>query len=119
MIIAFACLAFAACSSASSDQQKLVGNWIEILPPDLPYIQGIAINPDGTARSIGMATLQYENWSIEGENLILTGKSIGNGQTIQFTDTLAITRLTDDSLSLHKADYSADYYRVADPENVR
>ena len=116
LIIATGIMALTACSSGSQyDRQQLTGNWLEILPADQPFVQGITINDDGTAASIGMATLQYEQWSLDGDRLILTGRSIGNGQTIQFTDTMNILRLADDTLSLGKGDrYVRDYCRAAD-----
>ena len=33
-----------------------------------------------------MATLTTERWKREGDRLILEGKSIGNGQTIEYRD---------------------------------
>ena len=68
------------------------GNWIEVMPVNKQYVQGICFQSGGKAESIGMATLKYESWKVwEGkQKLILTGKSIGNGQTIEFSDTLDI-----------------------------
>ena len=39
-----------------------------------------------------MATLQYASWELQGEpgKLILHGQSIGNGQTIDVTDTAVL-----------------------------
>lgn len=39
----------------------------------------------------------------QGDMLILSGKSIGNSQTIDFADTLTIINCTSDHLSLQKA----------------
>lgn len=74
--------------------------------------QGIKIEFKGKATSINMATLQYETWENKGDKLILTGKSIGNRQTLSFTDTLTIEKLTQDSLILNKGNYTLRYART-------
>ena len=60
-------------------------------------MQGIRIENGGIAESVNMATLVYEHWQKEGNKLLLKGKSLGNGQTIIFTDTLHIETLSADS----------------------
>lgn len=77
-----------------------VGAWVEPVPGMEGQVQGIKMEEGGGASSVNMATLVYESWKQEGDKLILTGKSIGNGQTIEFTDTMAIKKLTADSLVL-------------------
>ena len=62
----------AACGGNSA---SIVGSWVEPVPGLEGQVQ-------------------------EGTKLILTGKSIGNGQTIEFVDTMDIKRLTADSLVL-------------------
>ena len=47
-----------------------------------------------------MSKLVYKNWKQEGDQLILAGNSIGNGQTIEFIDTMKIKKITADSLVL-------------------
>ncbi|MFR4236551.1 MAG: lipocalin family protein [Alistipes onderdonkii] len=71
--------------------------------------QGIDLKKGGEASSINMATLQYETWVKDGDRLILSGRSIGNGTTIPFTDTLVIEKLTDDELSLKKGELVIRY----------
>ena len=73
-----------ACSPKTAvNETDLLGNWTEILPPSSNFVQGMTLAKEGKASSIGMATLQYESWQLlpDGQ-LILNGKSIGNGQTI-------------------------------------
>lgn len=103
------------------NQEPFVGHWIEIMPSNPQIIQGVTLNPDGSARSIGMATLQYEKWAMNTDStLILSGKSIGNGQTIDFTDTMNVVRITADSLSLGRfGRYRIDYFRTASADSVR
>ena len=81
----------AACGGNSA---SIVGSWVEPVPGMEGQVQGIKMEEGGVASSVNMATLVYESWKQEGTKLILTGKSIGNGQTID------IKRLTADSLVL-------------------
>ena len=117
-IIAAATLILASCSS--SNNTHLTGNWIEVMPVNRNIVQGITLDADGKAKSIGMATLQYEKWKAEAGKLILWGKSIGNGQTIDFSDTLTIIKATSDSLLLGKDGmYRISYYKVSNIEDVK
>lgn len=93
-----------ACSGAGIE-----GSWVEPVPGMEHMLQGIKIESGGKASSINMATLQYETWENKGDKLILTGKSIGNHQTLSFTDTLIIEKLTRDSLVLSKGNYVLRY----------
>lgn len=98
-----------------------VGNWIEIMPANPQIIQGVTLNADGSAQSIGMATLQYEKWLLNTDStIILFGKSIGNGQTIDFSDTMNVVRITPDSMSLGRFGmYRVDYFRTTSVDIVR
>ena len=78
----------AACSGNSA---SVTGVWIEPIP---------GMEEGGIASSVNMATLVYKNWKQEGDQLILAGNSIGNGQTIEFIDTMKIKKITADSLVL-------------------
>lgn len=89
----------------------LTGCWIEVLPKDMPYVQGMCLNGDGTAESVGMATLKYSRWKADGKCLILYGESIGNGQTISFSDTLRIVDLRNDTLTVEKGVGTVSYVR--------
>lgn len=74
-------------------------------------MQGVCLESGGHASSVNMATLQYESWERIGDKLILSGKSVGNGQTIDFSDTLIIEKITPDSLSLRRGDSKIEYSR--------
>ncbi|MEG1664684.1 MAG: lipocalin family protein [Mucinivorans sp.] len=76
------------------------GQWVEPNPIDAAKVQGFAIKADGTAESINMATLLYKNWNFDLQNLMLSGQSVGNKQTIDFCDTLSVVKLNADSLVL-------------------
>lgn len=81
-------------------EPTLEGEWTQPVNGMPGKVQGMLLAADGKASSIDMATLLYESWSREADRLILSGKSLGNGQTISFSDTLRIDRLTADSLIL-------------------
>ena len=114
MMLAVAACVLASCHTATQkEEREFVGNWLEVMPVNSQFTQGVTLNADGTAASIGMATLKYESWSLADGKLVLNGKSIGNGQTLDFSDTLDVVSLTADSLKLGKnGAYRIDYYRV-------
>lgn len=87
------------------------GTWIQPVP-NMPNItQGFTLNPDGTATSVNMATLQYDTWELNGNELKMTGRSIGNGQTIEFSEIYTIEKLTPDTLILQNGDMTMTYTR--------
>lgn len=85
------------------------------MPEGSPYVQGFCLWPDGKAESIGMTTLLYEKWKLidaDGAGkIVLAGKSIGNGQTIDFSDTLDIISVSKDSLVIGNDGYRAEYVK--------
>lgn len=90
---------------ARSLTRAIQGTWVEPIPGAVEGHQGIQLNEDGTAGSVGMATLVFQTWSMPRTNtVVLGGESLGNGQTIAFSDTLTLTKLTADSLVLSRAD---------------
>lgn len=97
-------------------ENDLIGNWIEIMPVNVQFTQGVTLQKEGVASSIGMATLKYESWELkDGKSLILNGQSIGNRQTISFSDTLSVISLQNDTLTLGKGDkYRIQYTRQTD-----
>ena len=106
-------LLLAACAGTPHGEIPLTGYWIERMPANPGLIQGVRLDPDGGAASIGMHTLRYTGWQRLEGRLLLTGQSIGNGQTLGFTDTLDIVRLSTDSLILGKdGRYRIEYVRA-------
>ena len=96
-------IAFAACGG-----NGIEGEWVEPIPGMETQMQGVK---GGKASSINMATLQYEKWEKKGNMLILSGKSIGNHETISFTDTLTIEELTENKLTLKKGSLTINYQK--------
>lgn len=62
--------ALLACVSCSTKytEQELAGLWIEPIPGMPGKVQGVALEQGGTAHSINMATLAYENWRCSGDD---------------------------------------------------
>lgn len=100
------------CSSTIKNPDELTGRWIEKLLPKKSFVQGFNLKKEGKAESIGMQTLQYEYWEKSAGELILKGKSIGNRQTILFTDTLHIIKHEKDTLVLQKGQRLMTYVRT-------
>lgn len=92
-------------------QTDISGTWTQPVPNIPNMIQGFTLGANGVATSVNMATLQYDTWRTDGNELIMTGHSIGNGQTIEFTETYTIEKLTDDTLVLRNGDMTMTYTR--------
>ncbi len=100
------------------DADKLVGSWVQPIAGQEGKVQGIKIGEDGQAESINMATLVYQGWYSFGANdinnadmIVLRGQSIGNKQTIDFTDTMRVVKLTADSLVLSEGAVVLEFVR--------
>lgn len=99
VILCVSALLLVACGGS---ENSIEGTWTEPVPGMENMEQGFTLDKDGKASSVNMATLQYENWKQEGDRLILSGKSVGNHQTLEFSDTMEIERLTADTLVLKR-----------------
>lgn len=100
LLLLAAVFAFVSCNTNTKyAEQELVGLWVEPIP-GMNMVQGVALKEGGEAHSVNMATLLYEHWECNGNGLLLTGKSVGIHQTIAFTDTLKIEKVSADSLIL-------------------
>lgn len=91
----------ASATTVAEHLPSITGTWVEPIPGNETGEQGIQLMEDGTATSVNMATLQYSGWKIINDSiLLLTGKSIGNRQVIDFTDTFRIAAVSDSALIL-------------------
>ncbi len=79
-----------------------VGRWTMVDPIDSTKVMGIELEIEGVAKSINMATLVYSSWELQGEanKILLKGQSVGNGQTIDFTETGVISKNEEGKLLL-------------------
>lgn len=110
-LVVVAALSISSCTQKETTPE-IQGTWVQPIPDMTEQVQGFTLYSDGSAESVNMATLQYTQWSLpEPETLILYGLSIGNGQTIEFCDTLTIALLSSDSLVLHRGELDLTYYR--------
>lgn len=98
----------------SCNQTNIEGSWVEPVPGIPGMQQGFTLEAGGKASSINMATLQYEKWQQKENLLILSGKSIGNHQTILFSDTLIIEKLTQDQLVLKQGELIRNFTKPAE-----
>lgn len=106
-------LASCAGNNGAADSEALVGRWREVMPVNKDIVQGVELKEDGSAASIGMSTLQYKSWSLVADDggkaaVVLSGTSIGNGLSFDFSDTLDFISLENDTLVLGKG----DMYRI-------
>ena len=78
--------------ACSKDYADAIGRWVMPDPVKEGEVMGVELRVGGKAQSINMATLPYASWELQGEpgKLILHGQSIGNGQTIDVTDTAVL-----------------------------
>ena len=74
----------------------------KILSEKIEKLQQLVEKGEGAARSINMATLVYTSWELQGEadKILLKGQSLGNGQTIDFTQTGVIAKTADGNYTL-------------------
>ncbi|HPT21271.1 MAG TPA: lipocalin family protein [Bacteroidales bacterium] len=101
-------------TGCSSQQDGITGSWVQPIPGQEGKCQGINLEQGGKASSINMSTLLMESWKVTDNNLIISGKSIGNGQTICFTDTLVVKHVSKDTLVLKKGNMDMIYTRGYD-----
>lgn len=90
-----------------------LGRWITSGTADDAQDSGVEILTEGRAVSIGMETLHYTGWELQGEPgvIMLKGQSIGNGQTIDFTADALIYE--ENGLQLMAVDGTDVVYRKA------
>lgn len=56
----------------------LLGTWVKPVQGNKSEVQGFTLKKDGSASSINMVELLYQNWEVKDDKLVLTVKSIGN-----------------------------------------
>lgn len=95
-----------------SDEANIVGSWVQPIPGMENQVQGIKFEKDGKLASINMATLAYSSWEKNGDTLVLSGESIGNGVTIPFSDTYRIEKLDNNVLILKDGDFTLSYTKM-------
>lgn len=119
-ITVFALFLAASCGNqnyTNYESSQLVGNWQEIMPEGNNFVKYILLEDNGSASSIGSISTIYNNWKIDNakdgiQNIILQGISTENGEPVQFTDTLNIISIINDTLTIKKwKDYQIKYVK--------
>ena len=87
------------------DRELLIGSWLDSSKAALNF----TLFKDGTARSDNMTTLLYRKWSVNGQKLILTAESLGNGTSSIGDESYEIKTLTNKKMVL-KNGYSIMIY---------
>lgn len=110
LLMSIGCLAVTTLVSCEQ-KENLLGTWVEPIPGQETVEQGFTLKENGEAESVNMATLVYDHWQKEGDLLLLNATSIGNGVSFQFTDTMKIEKLTQDSLILSRNGVVIRYHK--------
>lgn len=105
---------------------RLLGRWIETGEGSDEYGMGFELASGGVAYSIGMQTLVFTAWEpTRSGGLKLSGNSIGNGNTISFSEEWEIldlgpSRLTigQDDLTLHFRRETAEDVQAREERNA-
>jgi hypothetical protein len=81
-------------------QPSLMGTWVQTIEGMEPAEQGFSLLDSAVATSVNMETLKYTHWKQQGDTLMLSGLSIGNGVSFAFTDTCRFQLTHTDTLAL-------------------
>lgn len=81
-------------------QPSLLGTWVQTIEGMEPAEQGFSLLDSAMATSVNMETLKYTHWKQQGDTLMLSGLSIGNGVSFTFTDTCRFQLTHTDTLVL-------------------
>lgn len=98
------------CVAGCFRETKYLGDWVEPIP-GMEGVQGLRLEKDGKASSVNMRTLVYETWALQGNAVVVTGKSVGNGKTFEFTERFFLEN-TDGGPALRAEDADVVYRRI-------
>lgn len=86
----------------------LIGSWKDQSESALHF----SLYADGIAKSDNMATLLYQKWHVENNQLYLTAKSIGNKSSSIGTDVYEIQKLDENQMILKAGGMTFEYKKV-------
>lgn len=104
---------------------RLLGRWIETGEGADELGMGFELAPRGkknepNASSIGMQTLVFRRWELTPEGgLLLSGHSLGNGNTVSFSEEWEILLLDSDRLVIAQPDLTLTLRRETEEDVVR
>ena len=85
-----------------------VGTWVEAIGGSEEI--GFTLNKDGSASSINMGYVDFNQWENNGDLLILKGDYVGSNKR-EFSDTMKIELITKTELTLSQGGYSVTYIK--------
>lgn len=97
---------------------EAVGRWMFYDPENPEFSMGIDIRVEGEASSINSATLVYTGWELldEAGKILLKGRSIGNGQEFDFSQTGIIAKNIAGEYTLTIEGTKVVFTKVTEPE---
>ncbi len=107
------------CSNFNPNTKLLKGSWVKPIADDSKYQWGFTLEDNGAALTINSKRTRYDTWAVDHEQLILNGRTIKDGKSNHFTDTLQIIELNDQSLVLlNEEQKQLKYTKVLNVEKV-
>ncbi|MFQ5344375.1 MAG: ecotin family protein [Mariprofundus sp.] len=91
---------------------NLTGSWVQPVKGNSTEKQGFTLFADGSAASINMATLLYQQWKISNASITLTVESLGNHTHSESIETYAYETPDANTLILKKGSWSQEYKRL-------
>lgn len=92
---------------SSFSKEDFVGSWQDLSPAKLDF----TLYSDGTAKSDNMETLLYEFWTLDGDKITFTIKSIGNVTSSTNTVSYMVRSVSKEEMILNRNDYDYVYKR--------
>ncbi len=96
-----------------ANEADLQGCWTQNIAILQNLEQGVCLAENGRAQSVNMATLVYAGWRLDGNKLILTGKSLGNGKTFEFQENWIVKKDPDGTPVLASQEDGRVYRRAS------
>lgn len=95
-----------------------VGRWMLFNEEHPEFSMGVEIRVEGEAVSINSATLLYSGWELldESGKILLRGRSVGNGESFDFSQTGVISRDAEGRLQMTIEGTEVVFTKVAGPE---
>lgn len=104
--------------STNPTYAEAVGRWIRYDEENPAISMGIEIRVEGEAVSINSASLLYSGWELldEADKILLRGRSVGQGESFDFSQTGVITRDAEGRLQLTIEGTKVVFTKVTGPE---
>lgn len=90
----------------------IAGSWVQPVPGNSDMVQGFILYPDGSARSINMATLVYKAWRTKGDAITFHVESIGNHTRFETEERYRFDMPDRDRLILRSGKFIQEFRRM-------